>query len=69
MAGLGSITARDGTVWTVPAEVNFINTNFPTASDLYNPDGNKYENSTAALAAFNSSNVIEIDAAGEIITG
>jgi hypothetical protein len=69
VAGLGSITATDGTTWTVPAEVNFSNTNFPIAPDLYNPDGNKYENSTAALAAFNSSNVIEIDAAGEIITG
>ena len=68
VAGLGSITATDGTIWTVPAEVNFTNTNFPTASDLYNPDGNTYENSTAALAAFNPSNVIEIDAAGEIIT-
>ena len=52
IAGLGSITATDGTVWTVPAEVNFTNTNFPTASDLYNPNGNKYSNSAAALAAF-----------------
>ena len=68
VAGLGSITATDGTVWTVPAEVNFTNPNFPTASDLYNPNGNKYENSAAALAAFNPSNIIEIDAAGEVIT-
>ncbi|MFN5795338.1 MAG: hypothetical protein ACK455_11095, partial [Bacteroidota bacterium] len=68
VAGLGSITATDGTTWTVPAEVNYSNTNFPTASDLYNPDGNTFENSTAALAAFNPSNVIEIDAAGEVIT-
>ena len=69
IAGLGSITATDGTVWTVPAEVNFTNTNFPTASDLYNPNGNKYSNSAAALAAFNPSNIIEIDSAGEVITG
>ncbi len=69
VAGIGSITASDGTVWTVPAEVNFTNTNFPTASDLYNPDGNKYENSAAALSAFNPSNIIEIDAIGEVITG
>lgn len=69
VAGIGSITATDNSVWTVPAEVNFTNSNFPTASDLYNPNGNKYENSAAALAAFQSSNIIEIDAAGEIITG
>jgi hypothetical protein len=69
VAGLGSITATDATVWTVPAEVNFTNPSFPTASDLYNPNGNQYGNSAAALAAFNPSNIIEIDAAGEVITG
>jgi hypothetical protein len=69
VAGLGSITASDGTVWTVPSEVNFTNASFPTASDLYNPDGNKYENSAAALAAFDPSKIVEIDPAGEVITG
>ena len=69
VAGLGSITATDGTIWTVPAEVNFTNASFPTAPDLYNPDGNKYDNSAAALAAFNPANIIQIDAAGEVITG
>ncbi len=69
VAGLGSITSTDGNVWTVPAEVNFTNTNFPTASDLFNPDGNKFANCAAALAAFNPSNTIQIDTAGEIITG
>jgi hypothetical protein len=69
VAGLGSIIATDNSVWTVPAEVNFTNPNFPIASDLYNPDGNKYDNSTAAVAAFNSSNIIQIDTAGEIYTG
>jgi len=69
VAAVGSIAANDGTVWTVPAEVNFTNSSFPVASDLYNPDGNKYENSSAALAAFNSSNIIQIDTAGEVITG
>jgi hypothetical protein len=69
VAGLGLINATDGTTWIVPADVNFTNTNFPTASDLYNPNGNKYSNSAAALAAFNPSNIINIDSAGEVITG
>ncbi len=69
IAGLGSITSSDGTVWTVPAEVNFTNAVFPTASDLYNPDGNKYESSAAATAGFDPSSTIEIDPAGEVITG
>lgn len=69
VAGLGSIVASDNSVWTVPAEVNFNNASFPTASDLYNPDGNKFENSTAALAAFDAANIIEIDPNGEVITG
>lgn len=69
VAGLGIILATDGTAWTVPADVNFTNANFPTAPDLYNPDGNKYANSAAALAAFNSNNMVNIDTAGEVITG
>ena len=69
VAGLGSIAGTDGTVWTVPAEINFSNNNFPTASDLYNPDGHKYENSASALAAFDNSQIIQIDSAGEVITG
>lgn len=68
VAGIGSITATDNTVWTVPAEVNFLNTAFPFASDLYNPDGNKFASSSAALAAFDNSKIVEIDAAGEVIT-
>lgn len=68
VAGVGTITASDNTVWTVPAEVNFTNTSFPTASDLYNPDGNKYASSNEALAALNATNIIEVDPDGEVIT-
>lgn len=68
IAAVGSITASDNTVWTVPAENNYTNSSFPTASDLYNPDGNKYESSAAALAAFDNSKTIEIDANGEVIS-
>ncbi len=69
VAAVGTITASDNSVWTVPAEVNFDNPNFPTASDLYNPDGNKFDNSAAANDAFDAANIIKIDTAGEIITG
>lgn len=69
IAAVGTITASDNTVWTVPSETNFTNSSFPTASDLYNPDGNKYANSAAALAAFDNSKIIEVDAGGEVITG
>jgi hypothetical protein len=50
-------------------EVNYTNSSFPTAPDLYNPDGNKYATSAAAVAAFDASKIVEIDTAGEVITG
>ena len=34
VAALGTISSTDGKTWTVPADVNFTNTSFPTASDL-----------------------------------
>ncbi|MGJ8685768.1 MAG: hypothetical protein ACSHWW_14145, partial [Nonlabens sp.] len=36
-APIGTSTATDGSKWTVPAEVNFTDDNFPYASDLFNP--------------------------------
>lgn len=69
VAAVGSITAKDNTTWVVPAEVNYTNSSFPTAPDLYNPDGNKYATSAAAVAAFDASKIVEIDTAGEVITG
>ena len=68
LAALGAITATDGSVWIMPAEVNFTNVAFPTAPDLYNPDGKKYTSATAALAAFDNSKIVEIAASGEVIT-
>ncbi len=66
---IGSITATDATVWTVPAVVNFTNTSFPLASDLYNPcTGATYATSALALAALNGSDIINVDANGELIT-
>jgi hypothetical protein len=69
IAAVGTITATDNTVWTVPSEVNYTNSAFPIAPDLYNPDGNKYDNTTAALASFDASKIVDVDADGEIITG
>lgn len=66
---VGTITALDGTEWTVPADNNYTNNDFPFAPDLYNPDGTRYASSAEALAAFDASNVIEVDPAGELITG
>ena len=66
---IGSITATDATVWTVPAVVNFTTTTFPFASDLYNPcTGVLFANDAAALAALNGSDIINVDASGELIT-
>lgn len=69
IAGIGTITASDNTKWIVPAEVNYTNTSFPFAPDLYNPNGQKYTTASAALNAFDSKNIIEIDPTGELITG
>ena len=68
-APIGNITATDGSVWTVPAIVNFTDNNFPFASDLYNPCTRvEYKSATDALAALDGSDIVEIDADGEIIT-
>lgn len=69
VAVLGTITATDNSVWTVPADVNFTNTSFPFASDLYNScNGATYANSAAALAALNGSDIVDVDPNGELIT-
>lgn len=66
---LGTITATNATVWTVPADVNFTSSFFPFASDLYNSCiGATYANDAAALAALNGSDIVTIDSSGELIT-
>jgi len=68
-APIGISTATDGSIWTVPAEVNFTNSSFPMASDLYNPcSGVLYSTATAAVAALDGTDIIEIDASGAVIT-
>lgn len=68
-AGLGTVNSTDGTTWVVPAVVNYENNTFPFASDLHNPcNGNNYATAAEALAAVDGSDIIEIDADGEVIT-
>ncbi|MGO1687695.1 MAG: hypothetical protein ACTHYG_05390 [Psychrobacter sp.] len=66
---VGHIKSTDGKTWTVPADVRFTDTNFPFASDLNNPcTGVAYASASEALDALDSSDIIEIDADGDVIT-
>jgi len=66
---IGIITATNATVWTVPADVNYTNSAFPLASDLYNScNGATYANDVVALSALGGSDIITIDSLGELIT-
>ena len=68
--GIGTITATHKTVWTVPAVVNYTDFKFPFASDLYNEcKGLLYPNAGTALSKLDGSDVITIDADGDIVTG
>lgn len=70
MAALGTITSTDGKIWALPADVNFSNSSFPVASDLYNSyvSGHSFASSTAATAALSSNSIVTVDADGEIYT-
>ena len=69
VAAIGSIKSIDGaTTWTVPAVVNYTNDAMPFAADLYNDYGDQYPNGKAATAALNDTDIIEVDADGEVIT-
>ncbi|WP_179319835.1 hypothetical protein [Winogradskyella helgolandensis] len=68
-APIGVSTATDGTNWTVPAEVNFTDDRFPMASDLFNPCTKvEYASADEALAALDGTDIIEVDADGDVIT-
>ncbi|WP_461094860.1 hypothetical protein [Spirosoma gilvum] len=69
-AALGTITSTDNKTWTVPAEVNYSTNSFPFASDLYNSyvSGHSYANTSLAVAALSSSNVVTVDSDGETYT-
>lgn len=66
---IGEITSLDGKKWTVPANTNFQNDDFPFASDLHNTcNGNTYSDAQNALANLDGSGVINIDEDGELFT-
>lgn len=66
---MGSIMAFDATAWSVPAEVHFTDATFPFASDLHNPcTGATYPDAATALAALDGSDILVVDAGGELIT-
>ncbi|EPR70295.1 hypothetical protein ADIWIN_3651 [Winogradskyella psychrotolerans RS-3] len=68
-APIGFSTATDGSKWTVPAKVNFTDDSFPMASDLFNPCTKvEYGSADEALAALDGTDIIEVDADGEIVT-
>ncbi len=67
---VGQITASDGSKWIVPASVNFRDSIFPFASDLYNScTGAGYKSSATALSKLTGIDVIDVDPDGELITG
>lgn len=69
-AGLANIQSSDGKNWKIPADVNFNNANFPSASDLHNSCiGLNYTTSTQALSKLNGNDIVVIDTLGEIVTG
>lgn len=66
---LGTITASDATVWTVPAAVNYTDAAFPVAPDLHNAcNGNTHANTAEAIAALDPGDVVTVDPDGELIT-
>ena len=66
---IGEITSLDGQKWIVPAKTNFQNNDFPFAPDLHNPcNGNTYSDAPTAVSKLDISDVINIDADGELFT-
>ena len=66
---LGSISGSGNQIWTLPAEVNFLNPQFPGAPDLHNPcNGATYATVNDALAVLDGSEIVNIDPDGELIT-
>ncbi|WNJ17632.1 hypothetical protein [Pontibacter sp. G13] len=68
-APLGIITSLRFQNWTVPADVEFSNRQFPTASDLYHPDDAPNSNTQQALDKLRDDDIITVDEGGEVITG
>ncbi len=66
---VGEITSTDGKKWTVPAQTNYTNEDFPFSADLFNScEGKNYSTVEEALSHFDDSNIVEIDPEGEVFT-
>lgn len=66
---VGEITSTDGKKWTVPAQTNYANNDFPFSADLFNScEGKNYNTTKEALANFDDSQIIEINNEGEVFT-
>ncbi|GAB6042112.1 hypothetical protein [Endothiovibrio diazotrophicus] len=66
VSGVGTITADDGTPFTVPADTRF--TTAPSASDLYN-DCTNVRPAGLAEVDLDQVPILEIDPDGEVVTG
>ena len=69
VGGLANIKSTDGLTWKVPADVNFTNASFPFSSDLHNSCiGVNNTTTSQALSKLTESDIVTIDASGEVIT-
>jgi PKD repeat protein len=70
VAAIGTINSSDNQNWSVPADVNYNNTTFPFAPDLYNSyiAGHSYANASSAIAALNGNDIVTIDNNGDVYT-
>lgn len=69
VTNIGTITAKDGTTWTMPAATHFADPMFPKSSDLHNVcTGVNHATSAQAVAALSVLNIVTVDPDGELIT-
>lgn len=70
IAAVGTMKSSDNKSWTVPASVAFSNPSFPFAPDLYNQyvKGHTYKTNAEAEQALLESQLIKVDAQGDVYT-
>ena len=69
VTNVGTVTSKDGKVWTMPAAVRFTDPTFPNSSDLHNVcTGVNHATSAQAVAALSPANIVTVDPDGELIT-
>ncbi len=70
VAAVGTIDDSSNTTWTAPAQTRYLDSAMPAASDLYNGyvSGHDYSSAATALSALDGSDIVEVDASGQVIT-